>query len=137
MGVARLVRALSRNVAETSGNAGDARLRTRAYGIPFDDVWYAALLVAGSMEGWSVVKADDREGRITAEARTRRLGFVDDVLITIWLDRNAQTHADMRSASRHGIIDFGANARRIVEFFDALDAQLQRWGKDRAARTRR
>jgi uncharacterized protein (DUF1499 family) len=134
--VSRLIRALSRNVAETSTD-GDPRLRTRSFGIPFDDVWYAALLVAGSLPRWKVVRADDRDGRIIAEARTRRFGFVDDVLIRIYLDRNAQTHADMRSASRYGIADFGTNARRIEEFFTALDAQLQRWGKDRAKRVAR
>jgi uncharacterized protein (DUF1499 family) len=133
VGVSRLVRALGRNVAETANDADDARLRTRDYTIPFDDVWYAALLVAGSLPGWKILRADDREGRITAEARTRRLGFVDDVSVRIWLDRNAQTHADMRSASRHGILDFGSNVRRIEAFFDALDEQLERWGKDGAA----
>jgi uncharacterized protein (DUF1499 family) len=135
--VSRLVRALGRNVAETASDADDARLRTRAYTISFDDVWYAALLVAGSLPGWKIINADDRDGRITVEARGRRLGFVDDVSVRIWLDRNAQTHADMRSASRHGILDFGNNARRIESFFVALDAQLERWGKDGAARMSR
>lgn len=133
MGVSRLVHAFGRNVAETATHAEDPRLRTRDYPISFDDVWYAALLVAGSQPGWKIVRADDREGRIIAQARTKRFGFTDDVTVRIWLDRNAQTHADMRSASRHGILDFGSNARRIEAFFEALDLQLERWGKDRAA----
>jgi uncharacterized protein (DUF1499 family) len=133
VGVSRLARALGRNVAETASDAEDVRLRTRDYAIPFDDVWYAALLVAGSLPGWKIVKADDRDGRITVEARGRRLGFVDDVSVRIWLDRNAQTHADMRAVSRHGILDFGNNVRRIELFFEALNEQLERWGKDGAA----
>ena len=128
----RIVRALTRNVAETSREADDPRLRTRAYGITFDDVWYAALLVAGSLPGWKVVRADDREGRIIVEARTRRLGMVDDVVVHVWLDEDGRTLGDMRSASRFGVGDLGANARRVEQFFEALDDQLERWGKEPA-----
>lgn len=133
----RIVRALTRNVAETSSEADDPRLRTRAYRIAFDDVWYAALLVAGSLPGWKVVRADDREGRIVVEARTKPLGMVDDVAVHVWLDEDGRTLGDMRSASRFGVGDFGANARRVEQFFEALDDQLLRWGKERALSTRR
>lgn len=131
----KLVRALTRNVAETSSEADDPRLRTRAYRIAFDDVWYAALLVVGSLPGWKVIRADDRDGRIIIEARTKRLGMVDDVVVHVWLDENGRTLGDMRSSSRFGVGDFGANARRVEQFFDALDDQLQLWGKDRALST--
>ena len=128
----RIVRALTRNVAETSTDADDPRLRTRTYGISFDDVWYAALLVAGSLPGWKVIRADDREGRIIAEAKTKPLGIVDDVAVHVWLDEDGRTLGDMRAASRIGVADLGGNARRIEQFFDAVDDQLQRWGKEPA-----
>lgn len=128
----RIVRALTRNVAETSSEADDPRLRTRTYRIAFDDVWYAALLVAGSLPGWKVIRADDREGRIIVEAKTKRLGSVDDVAVHVRLDENGRTLGDMRSASRFGVADLGANARRVEQFFGALDDQLQRWGKEPA-----
>jgi uncharacterized protein (DUF1499 family) len=128
----RIVRALTRNVAETSSEADEPRLRTRTYRISFDDVWYAALLVAGSLPGWKVVRADDREGLLIVEARTKRLGMVDDVAVHVRLDENGRTIGDMRSSSRFGVGDLGANARRIEQFFDALDDQLQRWGKEPA-----
>lgn len=128
----RIVRALTRNVAETSWEADDPRLRTRMYRIAFDDVWYAALLVAGSLPGWKVLRADDREGLIVVEARTKPLGMVDDVLVHVHLDENGRTLGDMRSSSRFGVGDFGGNARRIEQFFEALDDQLERWGKEPA-----
>jgi hypothetical protein len=122
----RLVRALSRNVAETAPDADDPRLRTRTYAIPFDDVWRAALAMAdGGLRGWRVIAADDQDGSIVAEAVTPVFRFVDDVRIRIVLDDNAQTCVDLHSASRVGRADLGANARRIARFLGRLDARLQ------------
>lgn len=122
----RLIRALSRNHAETSPRDVDARLRGRTYAIPFDQVWRAAsALAGGGLRGWSIVQADDYEGIIQAEAHTLLLRFVDDVLIRIVLDRDAQTRVDAQSRSRKGRMDFGTNARRIGKFFKALDRRLQ------------
>lgn len=125
--VARLKRALTRNVAETSDAPDDPRLRGRAYAIPFEDVWRAAhALAGGKLHGWRIVAADDREGIIEAEARTLVFRFVDDVTIRIRLDEDAQTRVDVRSASRKGRADLGANARRIARFFRALDRRLRK-----------
>ena len=128
----RIVRARTRNVAETSPAADDPRLVSRRFTISFDDVWYATLLVASSMPGWTVGRADDRDGRIEIRAETRLFGFHDDVTVRVWLDTNAITRVDVRSASRFGFADFGANARRVADFYSALDDQLLRWGKDQA-----
>jgi len=123
----RLVRALTANVAETSADAEDPRLRGRTYAIPFEDVWRTALSLADSgLRGWRVISADDRQGVIVAEAKTLALRFVDDVRIRIVLDPNAQTRVDARSASRVGRLDFGTNARRIARFCRRLDRQLGR-----------
>lgn len=123
----RLVRALTENVAETSPDAEDPRLRGRTYTIPFEDVWRAALsLASGGLRGWHLVSADDREGLIVAEAKTLVFRFVDDVRIRIALDADAQTRVDARSASRAGRVDFGTNARRIARFGRRLDRQLRK-----------
>jgi hypothetical protein len=123
----RLVRALTANVAETSTDAEDPRLRGRTYAIPFEDVWRAALSLAdGGLRGWRVTSADDREGVIVAEAKTLMLRLVDDVRIRIGLDPDAQTRVDALSVSRVGRVDFGTNARRIARFCRRLDRQLGR-----------
>ena len=119
------VRALSRNYAETSVHEADPRLRGRTYAIPFEQVWQAACSLAnGGLRRWRILQADDYEGIIQAEARTLVFGFVDDVLIRVYLDRDAQTRVDMQSRSRKGRVDFGTNARRIRRFFRALDRRL-------------
>ena len=123
----RLGRGITRNHAETSFNDGDPRLRGRTYAIPFEQVWQASLALAGGgLRGWRILESDDYDGLIHAEARTLVLRFVDDVLITIRLDEDAQTRVDVQSRSRKGGADLGTNARRIGKFFKALDHKLKR-----------
>lgn len=120
-----LKRALTRNRAATAPDHPDPRLRGRRYAIPYQEVWDAALRLAGGGLGrWSVVDADDLEGRIRAESTTRVFRFVDDVEIRIRLDRDAQTRVDLVSASRVGRGDLGTNARRIRRFLRTLDREL-------------
>lgn len=59
--------------------------------------------------------------RIDAVARTAVLGFPTDVSIRIRPDGDG-SRVDMRSASRFGVTDFGANAERIRAFFEDLSA---------------
>ncbi|MBI4538759.1 MAG: DUF1499 domain-containing protein [Gemmatimonadetes bacterium] len=122
----RLFRALTRNVAETHPGEPDPRLRGRTYAIPFDEIWNAALkLAGGALPRWRLVHTDDREGVIRAKARTRVFRFVDDVVIHIGLDLNGQTRLDLRSRSRRGWVDLGMNARRIGRFCRRLDAAVR------------
>jgi len=121
----RLLRALSRNHAETAIDDRDPRLRGRTYAIPFEYVWQAASSLAnGGLRRWHITGSDDTEGVIHAEAKTLVFRFVDDVVIDVKLDYDAQTRVDMQSKSRKGAIDFGANARRIGRFFRTLDRKL-------------
>ncbi|HSR41958.1 MAG TPA: DUF1499 domain-containing protein, partial [Longimicrobiales bacterium] len=69
--------------------------------MPFARVWEAALEVADDM-GWTVVHADELEGRLRAEARTTVFRFVDDVEVRLSLDADAQTRVAARSSSRVG-----------------------------------
>ncbi|MDP4592932.1 MAG: DUF1499 domain-containing protein [Beijerinckiaceae bacterium] len=64
-----------------------------------------------------------RPGRIDAVARSLIMGFPDDITIRI-RPLEAQTRIDIRSASRYGRHDFGANAARIRKFGEVLQDQL-------------
>jgi len=122
----RLLRALSHNHVETAIDEADPRLRGRTYAIPFENVWQAASSLAnGGLRRWRITSSDDTEGVIHAEAKTLLFRFVDDVVVQVKLDRDAQTRVDLQSASRKGAIDFGANARRTGRFFKALDRKLR------------
>lgn len=71
--------------------------------------------------GWSVHFIDEKQGIIEATHTSALFGFVDDIIIRIREgDANTgnQTHIDLRSASRVGESDLGANAERIKIFMD-------------------
>ncbi len=61
-------------------------------------------------------------GHVDAIARGCVLGFANDVTIRI-RPLAGQTRIDVRSVSRIGQHDFGANARRILAFADELKSE--------------
>jgi hypothetical protein len=118
----RFVTALQATEARTSPKAEDPRLKGRTYAVPFERVWQAALRLAdGGLRGWVLVSADDQAGVINAEAANVLLRRTDDVEVRVQLDADAQTRVDARSTSRVEKADLGANARRLVKFFESLD----------------
>jgi hypothetical protein len=109
----------------TRPNHPNAALRGRRYAIPFDRVWAAALkLIEEGGSRWVILEANDQAGFIRAEAETFLFRFVDDVLVQIGLDVDAQTRVDVTSRSRKGKTDLGTNGRRIRKFLRALDGAL-------------
>jgi uncharacterized protein (DUF1499 family) len=69
--------------------------------------------------GWEVVASDAATGRIEAIATTRWFGFKDDVVVRI-RPEGAGSRVDVRSMSRVGVGDLGANAERVREFLAKL-----------------
>jgi uncharacterized protein (DUF1499 family) len=81
-----------------------------------------ALATAQAMPRWTIDASDPATGRIEASAHTFWMRFVDDVVIRITPDGDG-SRIDMRSLSRVGRGDFGANAARIRAYFAALKAR--------------
>jgi uncharacterized protein (DUF1499 family) len=69
--------------------------------------------------GLEIVDADAAQGRIEATDTTWWFGFKDDVVVRL-RPQGAGTRVDVRSLSRVGRSDVGANARRIRRFLAAL-----------------
>lgn len=84
------------------------------------DAFQKALEIAAAM-GWEVVASVPEEGRIEATATTFWFGFKDDVVIRIE-QSGSGSRLDIRSKSRVGQSDIGANAERIRRFLDLFDA---------------
>jgi uncharacterized protein (DUF1499 family) len=80
---------------------------------------YARALAAVNSLGWEVVAAEPQEGRIEATDRTMWFGFADDVVIRITPVADG-SRIDVRSKSRVGGSDVGANARRIRRFLQRV-----------------
>jgi uncharacterized protein (DUF1499 family) len=70
---------------------------------------------------WDIVATDPAQGRIEATATTFWFGFKDDVVIRITADGSG-SRVDVRSLSRIGKSDVGANAKRVREYLDKVKA---------------
>jgi len=102
-------------------------LQTRAYpdirplilsGNP-EQVFGQALATVNQM-GWKIHTQDADKGIIEATATSFWYGFKDDVIIRIHAAEGGGTVLDMRSISRVGQSDLGANAARIRKFLAQL-----------------
>ena len=94
-------------------------LETLVLGQPPDRVLDWAHEVAQEL-GWEIVAVDPAAGRVEATDTTLWFGFNDDVVIRV---RRADSGArvDVRSVSRVGGGDLGANAARVRAFLERLE----------------
>ncbi len=83
-----------------------------------DQVFGQALSIVKN-NNWEVITADKEEGQIEATASSLLYGFKDDIVIRIQ-SNNGGSKVDIRSHSRIGKIDRGANANRIRRFIKSL-----------------
>ncbi|HEY4675807.1 MAG TPA: DUF1499 domain-containing protein [Candidatus Angelobacter sp.] len=70
---------------------------------------------------WDLVATDPAQGRLEATATTFWFGFKDDVVIRIAADGTG-SRVNVRSLSRIGQSDVGANARRVREYLAKIKA---------------
>jgi uncharacterized protein (DUF1499 family) len=75
--------------------------------------------------GWHIIAAVPAEGRLEATATTPLLRFKDDIVARVVPARNG-SRVDVRSVSRIGRGDMGANAKRVRAFMAALAAPTPR-----------
>jgi uncharacterized protein (DUF1499 family) len=83
-----------------------------------DEAFDRALKVAEAL-GWRIVAADRAARRIEAVDTTWWFGFKDDMVIRITPEETG-ARVDIRSVSRVGKSDVGANAKRIRKFLARL-----------------
>lgn len=107
-----------------------ARQQLEAYPdiVTFDTDAYPAIVFQQALDvvemlGWELIEANPDQGRIEATDTTFWFGFKDDVVIRIRSSETG-TRVDVRSKSRVGLSDVGANANRIRRFLDALDDRV-------------
>lgn len=98
-----------------------ADLATVLLPLPPNQAFEKALAAARSMPGWNVEWSDADQGQIEATDRTAVFGFVDDIAIRVRGAGDA-TEIDVRSKSRDGRGDLGANAARIRAYVATLGA---------------
>lgn len=100
--------------------AGYPDIAPVALGLPPARAMVLATQAAREM-GWRIVADDPAALRLEATATTPLFGFQDDVVIRITPSASG-SRVDIRSLSRVGGSDFGANAKRIRAFAERLRA---------------
>ena len=73
-----------------------------------------------NMELLSATFVDDK-WRIEATYKSRWFGFIDDFVVRL-TPEGSMTRVDVRSKSRVGGSDLGANAARVRAFYEKLEA---------------
>ena len=84
---------------------------------------FEAALAAARDQDWDIVAAEEAAGRIEATDRTFWFGFVDDIVIRV-RPTDVGSRVDVRSVSRVGVSDVGANAARIRGYLADLADQI-------------
>jgi len=121
------LRASATNAAEYAGDSIAALQRAaypdvRPLSLPVPPLAaFDRAMAAAKVMGWEIVAGDPPSGRLEATATTTWFGFKDDVVVRIRVESGG-SRIDVRSVSRVGRSDVGANAARITRYL----AELQR-----------
>jgi len=117
-----------RDLTYPHGNPDSAVLQRQYYpelrspvwcDVEHGEVWQRVLAAAEAMD-WNITWVNTADMVIEAEATSRIFRFVDDVVIRLHTPNGGCIHVDVRSTSRVGQSDLGANAARIAEFLERL-----------------
>ncbi len=117
----RLSTYLNTNVAETRENSPFAELRPRRYEAPPELLFDVARRAAQNLK-WEITVLDAAKKEIQAVVTTKVWGFKDDVMIQIQPVQPSGNWLWIRSASRVGKGDLGANTRHVLDLIQAVDA---------------
>lgn len=119
----RLKTYLTRNVVETRDNHSFPELKTRVFQHKADELLEYARRACERL-GWDDVGVDPQQRRVRAQVRTPLLRFVDDLEARAeQAGPNSATLA-VRSSSRIGRGDLGANARHVLDLYETVDALI-------------
>jgi hypothetical protein len=82
--------------------------------------------------GWTIASSEtpgeNGIGRIEATDQSLIMGFTDDVVVQVKGD-DTRAQIDVRSVSRYGMHDLGANAARIRALFEEITTTLEKGEK--------
>lgn len=98
-----------------------ADVRAAVLEVPPAEAYRRALAVAGATPGWEVTYRSPVDGTFEAVATTPLFGFHDDVAVRVRPGLRGGSRIDVRSKSRDGKGDLGANAARIRRFVKTLE----------------
>jgi uncharacterized protein (DUF1499 family) len=125
--VERLKTYLSRNVVETREDHRFPELRTRTFPVSAEDLVDYTRRACEQL-GWEDIGVDPQQSKVRAQVRTPLLGFVDDLVARVETVDSGAARLQVRSSSRIGRGDLGANARHVLDLYETVDALIEKKG---------
>ena len=114
---------LTKNVAETLPDSPFPELRPRHYVVSAQRLLVAVEKACADL-GWRSIAVRPREGVVSAVVRTRLWKFKDDVEARVTPSPGESAWLQIRSSSRIGRGDLGANTRHVLDLFGAVESVL-------------
>jgi uncharacterized protein (DUF1499 family) len=131
--VKRLAIYFTTHVAQTSDTHPFPELRTDVFAIDADNLYLAVLDALNDLK-WDIVASDEAGHRVTVVVTTPILLFKDDMVINIrsleCMNGAVISALDVRSSSRIGKGDFGANAGHIQQLIEAVRVRMEKYKPD-------
>ncbi len=107
---------------ETRADSPFPELRTRNFSVPASVLYAKVAATVATMPGWSVVEKNDDRREIHALVTRTYSGSEDDVTVTVVPEPGGRPALKVRGLARSGRPDLGANARHVLDLYDALAA---------------
>lgn len=120
--IQRLQTYLTTNVAETRTNHPFPELELRCYRMAPSSL-FTRIEHAVNALGWEILDSDPKQYHLQAVIMTSLLKFKDDIDIHLNL-APCGTELHIRSSSRVGRGDLGANTRHILDLLTTLERQI-------------
>ncbi len=121
--VARLTTYLTNNVAETRDDHRFPELRSRSFEVGADDL-VEYIRRACERLGWENVSVGPETAEVRAQVRTPLLRFTDDLDARVEPTGPGSAKLHVRSSSRVGRGDLGANARHVLDLYEAIEVLI-------------
>ena len=106
--------------------AATPKMQTPVFAGSPEDIREALLAAIGREPRTTLVAQDEASGRFAFTAKTRLMGFVDDVDVRILSQGPQRTTFALYSRSRVGYSDLGVNAARGLRILNGVAARAQR-----------
>lgn len=112
---------LTTNVAATEPGHSFPELEPRTWEQPPDDLFDLVTEAVNEL-GWETVSSDQDTYTLNAVVTTRVMQYKDDISIEVRDQGNGNSEMILRSASRVGQGDLGANLSHILSLYKTLDS---------------
>ncbi|MDH3314564.1 MAG: DUF1499 domain-containing protein [Gammaproteobacteria bacterium] len=119
----RLTTFLTSNVAETREDHRFAELRTRSFEVGADNLLEYVRRACERL-GWENVIVDPETDEVRAQVRTPLLRFTDDLEARVESTGSGSAKLQVRSSSRVGRGDLGANARHVLDLYETVEVLI-------------